>query len=99
MSSGTAQRYRLRRAAAAAKKAELRTEDGVVALDVHDQLASSLGAFFNKQVVVAAEKTTRWLINTGTEKLKYRMFGIRLAETDADAHTPPGHAVIGQTKE
>lgn len=47
------------------KKAELRTDaPGNVALEVHDQLASSLGDFFNKQVVVAAEQTTRWLINT-----------------------------------
>jgi hypothetical protein len=66
-----------------AKKAELRTADtGNVALDVNDQLASSLGTFFNKQVVVAAEQTTRWLINTGTEKRRYRMLDIRLAENE-----------------
>jgi hypothetical protein len=70
------------------KKAELRTQEtGNVALDVHDQLASSLGTFFNKQVVVAAEQTTRWLINTGTEKRKYRMLAIREAETNADSQT------------
>jgi hypothetical protein len=75
------------------KKAEVRTQDGVVALDVHDQLASSLGTFFNKQVVVAAEQTTRWLINTGTEKRKYRMLGIRLAESDTDTKPESAHPV------
>jgi hypothetical protein len=65
------------------KKAELRIQElGNVALDVHDQLATKLGNYFNKQVVVAAEQTTRWLINTGAEKRSYRMLGIRLADAD-----------------
>jgi hypothetical protein len=70
------------------KKAELHTQDlGNVALHVHDQLATSLGPFFNKQVVVTAELTTRWLINTGTEKRSYRMLGIRVVEDDGIARS------------
>jgi hypothetical protein len=78
------------------KKAELRTQDlGKVALDVHGQLATSLGAFFNKQVVITAEQTTRWLINTGTEKRTYRMLGIRPAEGDDTAHSAQSGSGVG----
>jgi hypothetical protein len=76
------------------RKTELQTADsGNVALDLHDQLASSLGDLYNKQVVVAAEQTTRWLINTGTEKRKYRMLGIRLAQTDALVQADAGNTL------
>jgi hypothetical protein len=68
------------------KKAELKVPDqGRVQMTVHDELAASLGPFFNKQVVVLVEQTTRWSINTGRETRSYRLLDIRLAETDSSA--------------
>jgi hypothetical protein len=66
------------------KKAELKTPDQkVVQIAVDDQLAASLGPFFNHQVVIATEETTRWSTNTGRETRSYTMLDIRLAEPAA----------------
>jgi len=66
------------------KKAELKTPDQkVVQIAVDDQLAASLGPFFNHRVVIATEQTTRWSTNTGRETRSYRMLDIRLAEPAA----------------
>jgi hypothetical protein len=65
------------------KKAELKTPDnGSVRITVRDDLAASLGPYFNKQVVIVAEQTTRWSINTGRETRSYDMLEIRLHETE-----------------
>lgn len=67
------------------KKAELRTADrGAVQISVHDQLAPSLGPFFNQKVVILADETIRWSINTGRETRSYRMLDIHLAQTEAN---------------
>jgi hypothetical protein len=67
------------------KKTELQTSDlGTIAIDVNEELKSTLGRFYNAQVLVTAEQTTRWSINTGTEKRSYRMLGIRLDTADAE---------------
>jgi hypothetical protein len=46
------------------------------AIAANDQIAALLGPFFNKRVVVAAEETTRWSINTGRETRGYRMLAL-----------------------
>jgi hypothetical protein len=62
------------------KKAELRTqEQGTVFLAVSEQLAPSLGPFFNQNVIVVADETTKWSTNTGRETRSYEMRGIRPA--------------------
>jgi hypothetical protein len=74
-------------------RAELKmTDQRSVFIAANDQIAASLGPFFNKRVVVAAEETTRWSINTGRETRRYRMLGIRLAdpaEAEPAATTAP----------
>lgn len=63
------------------KKAELQTEDqGRIQLQVHEQLAHALGRFFDRQVVVSAEQTTKWIINTGKEQRTFRMLGIEIGD-------------------
>lgn len=65
------------------QKAELRTTDqGTVRMTVRDELAASLGPFFNKQVAVIAEQTTRWSINTGRETRTYEMLEIQPSKTE-----------------
>ena len=46
------------------------------AIAANDQIAALLGPFFNKRVVVTAEETTRWSINTGREARRYRMLAL-----------------------
>ena len=53
-----------------------------IRMTVRDELAASLGPFFNKQVAVIAEQTTRWSINTGRETRTYEMLEIQPFETE-----------------
>ena len=75
-------------------RAELKmTDQRSVFIAANDQIAASLGPFFNKRVVVAAEETTRWSINTGRETRRYRI-GIRLADP-AEAEPAAATAPLG----
>lgn len=68
------------------KKAELKTDDqGRVLLSVDTGMAGSLGPFFNQQVGVSAEQTTKWSTNTGKETRTFRLLEIRTAGNTAPA--------------
>lgn len=75
-------------------KAELKMADQrSVLIAANDQLAASLGPFYNKRVVITAEETTRWSINTGRETRRYRMLGISIGDS-AEAEPGPGPAPL-----
>ncbi len=60
------------------KKAELRTEDrGLVLVSVDNELAAEMGPYYNRQVVVTAEQTTKWSTSTGMETRTFRLLEIR----------------------
>lgn len=66
------------------KKAELRTPDRrAVQIAVPDQLTTSLKPLFNELVVVRANETVKWSINTGRETRNYLMLDIRAADRKA----------------
>jgi hypothetical protein len=68
------------------KKAELRSPDHpTIKIEVPDQLASSLGPYFNQQVSIVADETVRWSINTGRENRTYRLINIKLSNTESSA--------------
>jgi hypothetical protein len=68
------------------KKAEIRTPDRrAIKIEVPDQLALSLGPYYNQQVLIVADETTRWSINTGRETRTYRMLEIKMADAKANA--------------
>jgi hypothetical protein len=72
------------------KKAELRTPDRpAIKIEVPDQLTPSLGPYFNQQVLVIADETVRWSINTGRETRTYRMLEIGPADTKGDTAGGP----------
>lgn len=60
------------------KKAELRTQDrGLVLVSVDNELAGEMGPYYNREVVVTAEQTTKWSTSTGTETRTFRLLEIR----------------------
>lgn len=60
------------------KKAELRTPDrGLVLVSVDNELAGEMGPYYNREVVVTAEQTTKWSTSTGTETRTFRLLEIR----------------------
>jgi hypothetical protein len=66
-----------------AKKAELRMLDRrILKLAVNDQIAVSLGPFYNKDVIVLAQETVKWSTETGRETRSYEMLSIELAEPE-----------------
>jgi hypothetical protein len=61
-------------------KAELETDDqGRIKLSVDSEEAARLGPYYDQRVIVSAEQTTRWSINTGHETRTFRLLDIRLA--------------------
>jgi hypothetical protein len=74
------------------------SDHGSRPLGSQDQLAASLGPFYNKRVVITAEETTRWSINTGRETRRYRMLGINIGDT-AEVEHGPGTAPLGDLLE
>jgi hypothetical protein len=62
-------------------KAELQTDEyGRIRLSVDDDRAAMLGPFYNQRVLVLAEQTTKWSMNTGQETRTFRLLDIRMAD-------------------
>jgi hypothetical protein len=68
-------------------KAEIKTDDGRIAMAVGKDLAATLGPLYNQRVVATAERVTTWNTNTGKESRVFQLMDIRLANPKEAAST------------